>query len=623
MKNNRSSNKFIGISAKHVSVVFLLIFLGCDLSYGQLQLVPIAKEKYDPFQGNPAERTQASITLPFFDDFATTRTAHPSTLYWEEGSGVYVNNTLATSQPSLNMATFDGLTEFGAAYDGTNPLRDGNTDTLTSQPINLAGLSAKDSVYLSFYWLAKGLGEKPDSIDVFRLEFKDRSNIWTQVWVQDGKVTQDSIFRQQFVAISDAAYLHENFQFRFRSYGKGTGPFDTWHLDYVYLNKNRSVKQPYIADVAMRRPLTPFLKYYTAMPLSQYLRKPAAATTATIIADVKNNFDNPSGFNALSGTFVLSDSQTGHQYFTYKGNENVASLKSTEFKIPVTPIVPVGKADSLRLLSKFFMTTTDNKTPGVNLFRNDTITAYADFSDYYAFDDGSAEYGIQVNQKLGRAAVRFTLSEPDTIAGVRMSIIPFNLNVSGQAFNVQLWSNKDGKPDQMLAQRSVAAKYPDDRNGFVDYAFATAVAVKDTFYVGWLQINEQPVVLGYDRNSWLGKDQILFNLGSEWVKETELSGSIMIRPYVGGKSATPILGVEPVEESKNYFFPNPAQSIINWKNTSIKRIDIYSVLGGLMKTILPEDDQLAASLSGLENGIYLFKASDGKRSFIQKMLIVK
>ena len=621
MKSNRNSNNYLIVFTRHFGFILTLIIFSSGFLRAQLSLVNIgtaAGEEQSEPSGKNSGRVQAMI-LPFFDDFATTSTSHPNTTYWLSGSGVYVNNTLATTQPSLNIATFDGLNALGTPYNIANPSFQDNTDTLTSQSINLSGLTAKDSVYLSFYWLPKGLGERPDTLDAFRVEFKNRKNEWVEAWKHSGQVDQDSIFTQAFVVIKDTTYLHGDFQFRFRSYGRSSGPYDTWHLDYVYLDKNRSIQSPYIFDVAARRPLTSLLKNYTAMPLKQFQQNMTVAKADFVVADVSNNFNK---FNVLTGTFTILDASSKLEYFkSVQSSVNIGALRSAEFKIALSALNLPAKQTSLNLLSKFFITTTDNATPGVNLYRNDTITATTSLSDYYSFDDGSAEFGIQMNQKLGRAAVRFALAKPDTVAGVRMNIIPFGKDVSGQSFNVQLWSNKGGKPDQLLAQRSVSAKYPADRNGFLEFPFISAVAVKDTFYVGWLQINEQAIVMGYDRNSSLGKDKIFFNLGPEWVNEKSLKGSIMIRPYMGGKSVEPPLGVEPSTEKGNYFFPNPAQTTINWKNEAFKRIDIYSVQGKLLKTVLPEKDSKSMPTTGLTTGIYLFNATDGKRNFVQKMLI--
>lgn len=90
---------------------------------------------------------------------------------------------------------------------------------------------------------------------------------------------------------------------------------------------------------------------------------------------------------------------------------------------------------------------------------------------------------------------------------------------------------------------------------------------------------------------------------------------------MGGKSAEPVLGIEPSTEKENYFFPNPAQTTINWKNEAFKRIDLYSVQGKLLKTVLPEKGSQSMPTTGLATGIYLFNATDGKRNFVQKMLI--
>jgi hypothetical protein len=621
MKINRNNYKFF-ISSKCITFIWVLIFVQSHASRAQLTIVPIDNSRYETTaEGSDVNslRTNASLALPFFDDFSTSKSSAVNTKYWLPGSGVYVNNTLTALHPSLNVATFDGLNANGVPYNVVNPLTQNFTDTLTSQPVNLTGKVASDSVYLSFYWSAKGLGELPDSSDFFRVEFFNKAKEWVTVWNQQGYQV-DTLFHQQFVAIKDPNFFHDAFQFRFRSYGRSSGPYDTWHLDYVHLNAKRSVKQPYLFDVAMRKPVSPFLKKYTAMPLRQYLVNPQAATSDSARTDIVNNFNN---FNILTSTFTLTDEQKGTEFLrNVQRSIYVDALKPQVLRTKLATIKPAGQLDSLLLVSKFYVTTTDT-IPGVNLKTNDTITARTTLSDYFAYDDGSAEYGVQVNQKLGRVAVQYVLAKADTIGGVRMSMVSFNKDISGQGFTIQIFGNKNNKPDQVIAQRSVTVRYPGTRNGFVDYAFSIPVAVPDTFYVGWLQINEQPVTVGFDRNSMLGRTSVYYNLGTEWAKETSLKGSIMIRPYLGKKAQGVITGNEPAPGSGNIFYPNPARSEVHWNNRSIKQIDVYNVGGTLVRTILPAKDQQSVSLEHLSQGIFIFKATDGKRSFIQKMLISK
>jgi hypothetical protein len=617
-------NECSGVKRFLFLTLLILTCIRFNSVYGQLKLVPIIGQQSKQEQKSPGFARIQALSLPFFDDFSTTATSHPDSDFWMTGSGVYINNSLATTQPSVNMATFDGLDSNGTPYNYTSQMAQGNTDTLTSLPINLAGMTPADSVYLSFYWLAKGLGELPDDNDTLRLEFLGQDQQWVSVWSTTGPLF-DSLFTRQFVPVINPVFLHSNFQFRFRAYGRLSGAYDTWHLDYLYLNKNRSVKDRYIKDIAVRTPLSPFLKKYTAMPIKQYWSNPALATADSVGTDIINLFNN---FNFTTFNFTVKDEISGKEFI----NDNATAAvfiggeKSQIKKIAVMPI-PVNRSlKAVKLKYKFNLITTDDQNPtipSINLRRNDTISGRTDLSNYYAYDDGSAEYGVQVNQRLARGAVRFSLAEPDTLSGVRMSIVPFNKNISGQSFTIQILSNKNGRPDQVLAQRGFTAKYAAERDSLIQYEFSTPIALKDTFYVGWIQVDEQPLSIGFDRNSLLGKDNIFFNIGTGWVQETSLNGSIMIRPYMGGKAAETVTGTEPITDKGFYFYPNPNKGILNWDNNWIKKVDIYSVQGNLVHTINPKNGSQSVPVFNLPDGMYILKATGGKRSFVQKMLIVK
>jgi hypothetical protein len=614
-----SSNFFH--NTKRILILWIFFLFQLHVVHAQLKLVPLESTSGENVAESPLDehdlRTDAALSLPFFEDFSTVKSITPGTRNWLTGGGVYINNTLSNSHPSLNIATFDGLDAEGTPYNLVNPLNQNFTDTLTSQPINLAGKTVADSVYLSFYWMAKGLGELPDSSDFFQVEFLSKTAGWVTVWKQVG-YNLDTLFHQQFIRIADSGYFHDAFQFRFRSYGRNSGAYDTWHLDYIHLNAKRSVKQPYLFDVAMRKPVSPLLKRYTAMPLRQYRVNPALATSDSIRTDIVNHFNN---FNILTSTFTITDAQRGTEYFrNVQRSVYVESLKSKNLSVKPAVLNINTSLDSVHLVSKFFVITTDT-IPNVNLKTNDTITARVALTDYYAFDDGSAEYGVQVNQKLGRVAVQYVLSKPDTIGGVRIALASFNKDIAGQSFTIQISDNKNGRPDRVISQRSAAVSYPNIRNGFIDYQFANPVAVADTFYVGWLQINEQPVTVGFDRNSTLGKNAIFYNLGTDWAKETSLNGSIMIRPYLGKNARGIITGTE--TPSPDYFYPNPSNGVINWSSNSLKKIDIFNVQGNHVDTISPAGNLTSASVSHLNDGIYFLKATDGKRNFVQKVLIVK
>lgn len=602
--------------------LLLLTFGAVTAGYAQLRLVPYTSqtETIEAVENQHNARITAGLALPFFDDFSTAKGGVPVNNLWMKGSGVFVNNTLMKNHPSINVATFDGLNATGKPYEFSNPLAQDFTDTLTSQAIDLSGKAIKDSVYISFFWLGKGLGEMPDSSDFLRLEFLSSTGSWVEAWQQQG-YELDTVFTHTFVKIDDAAFFHAGFQFRFRSFGRSSGSYDMWHLDYVYLNANRTSRDRFTPDLTVRNPLTSLLNGFTAMPLTHY-RKAAASYKATSVStDVLNRSNS---INKIVGyTFTVKDDSTGVEYYRAPASGSVDFLGSQERRltIPVGTLTIPATYKKANLRYKFAMSTTDDQNAIGDLRSNDSISAVTHLDNFYAFDDGSAEYGIQIPQRRGRVAVRYTMINADTLGGVYLSLLPFDTDISGQSFLIQVYSDKDGLPDQLLTQQAIAARFTQDRNGFITCKFTNPVAVPATFYVGWLQVGELPVTFGFDRNSF-ANERIYFNLGTTWAVADNLRGNIMIRPFLGAQGVGVPVGVEPNEELSAQFFPNPGTGVINWKSNGVKRIDVYTIEGRLVKTILPESGHLSADLN-IADGMYVLKAFDGKRTFAQKIIVVK
>ncbi|HEV7378869.1 MAG TPA: T9SS type A sorting domain-containing protein [Dyadobacter sp.] len=604
------------------SFVLLWLMLGTGLaSYAQLRLVPYtAQSQVDQDKGDKSDaRVLANVALPFFDDFSTAKRGTPDTTLWMKGSGVFVNNTMTHNHPSVNVATFDGLNAAGRPYNFTSPLAQNFTDTLTSKPIDLSAKAAKDSIYISFFWLGKGLGEMPDSSDFLRLEFLDRTGTWINAWQQQG-FELDTVFTQTFVKVTNAAMFHSAFQFRFRSYGRTSGSYDMWHLDYVYLNANRTFRDRFTPDLTVRNPLTSLLNGFTAMPLSHYRKAASTYKTSSVAAEVLNRNNN---FNIYTYNFSVRDDSTGAVYYQapVSGTVNISASQVQRFSIPVGALTIPAANKKANLRYKFAMSTTDNQNAIGDLRRNDSISAVTHLDNFYAFDDGSAEYGIQITQRRGRAAVKYTMVSADTLGGVYLSLLPFDTDVSGQSFLIQIYNDKNGLPDQLLTQQAVAVRYTDNRNGFITCKFANPVAVPATFYVGWLQVDELPVSIGFDRNS-SATERIYSNVGTEWAVENGLRGSIMLRPFLGAQGVGVPVGLEPSSKFTTHFFPNPGTGTINWKVSSLKKIDVYTVDGRLIKTIVPGSRDSSADI-GVAEGMYILKSTDGKRTFAQKIIVVK
>ncbi|MEY3416516.1 MAG: hypothetical protein RL060_627, partial [Bacteroidota bacterium] len=183
-----------------------------------------------------------NIALPFVDDFTTKQTNINTNLWFS--SGVTINNTNAINAPTPNVATFDGIDSTGAPYNFNNSFAYGACDQLVSKPINLGNLTAKDNVYLSFFWQAGGLVELPDSAqtDSISVFLKTKiSQTWVKIWtyVPHDNILDPTAFHLVFINIPDSL-MYNGSQFKFQSFGNQSGAWDNWHIDYVRLDKNRN-----------------------------------------------------------------------------------------------------------------------------------------------------------------------------------------------------------------------------------------------------------------------------------------------------------------------------------------------------------------------------------------------
>jgi hypothetical protein len=156
---------------------FLLSFLFVNVAFTQDAIITPLKSRsiQSEFKSAlyPSKRALTdTLKLPFFDDFTST-VGFPNALLWQD-SNVYVNHHFAISPPTFGVATFDNLDRTGKPYRPLSGNTHGPSDTLTSSPINLltyqSGLNTlnyqiSDSIYLSFFYQAQGLGDPIDRSD--------------------------------------------------------------------------------------------------------------------------------------------------------------------------------------------------------------------------------------------------------------------------------------------------------------------------------------------------------------------------------------------------------------------------------------------------------------------------
>lgn len=575
-----------------------------------------------------------TVQLPFFDDFSTTKGPAPDPKLWING-GININNSFPINQPSKNVATFDGRSAVGLPYDYTNQLAYGHTDTLTSRPINLSVYTPADSLYLSFFWEAKGIGELPDDDDTLMVSFLNKRNIWIPVWKQHGGIRSDS-FEQELIAINDTSYLHANFQFRLETKGRQSGAFDTWQVDYVYLNKNRNSQDFYTKDIAGTKFTSSYLKRYSAMPMQQYMVNPVAEVNDTLRAQM---FNLQADANFPEYAWKIEDIVSGRVYYDALGT-SFGTLPPRITGIRQLIHQPITDFASNKAILKFQFTVKtfdaiQPNLPGYNLALNDSISTTTILDDFYAYDDGTAEIGADFDQSLGKVAVQYVLSKPDSIGAVRFNFSPYFNNPyikdtsasGGQYFLLQILESDKGKPGKTLHQVSIRAVYGKNVNHFTEYDLKRNIAIKDTFYVAWTKITQEVIAVGVDKNTPQFADKIFYNNGTAWTRNTSLKGSLMVRPVIatkppGGGTDGPG-GITSTEEPFGeplVVYPNPTTGILKWNVTGIKHIRILDVGG---KEVLSRKvDGQELNIGNLPANTYLVNFSDGKKNLIRKIVVV-
>jgi Secretion system C-terminal sorting domain len=650
-KFNPSNKEVLRDFMQHFFILLLLLFP--QFSKGQWQITPIRQNTNTLLRTSNAQARITALTLPFFDDFSTSINGQAITSLWQNGGGVFVNNTLATNQPSINVATFDGLKVNGFPYDFTNLSAQGATDTLTSLPIDLSTYAPSDSLYFSFYWEAKGLGEQPDTNDSLCLQFLTNGNIWKNIWIQKGDNITNA-FKQVILPIRASLYFHSNFQFRFQSFGRKSGQFDVWHLDYICLAKksdnaingyilgniyNNQKKQfeniSSLKDLACSENIQPILKRYRAMPIVQFLAakpSPSIEIKDSTGVRVNNLYLNNNDVNlyfsvrnlssSSSNDTIQKDQRVGKDALTL-GESKVFSFKNN--------FVDKIKGDKAYLRLKFLLGTQDASNSTFKnkiLAQNDTIATTLVLDNFYAYDDGTAEAGAYLKKGFGRVAVQFVNNKADVVKAIRINLQPSLTNIAGNAITVQVIANDKGKPGQVLRGFYSKIQYTDQQNGFIEYPI-DPVAVTDTFYVGYLQFtDDEPIIVGLDKNSPQFTDKHFFNINNEWVNTASadtsiykaIRGSLMIRPVMGGQTSQTVLGTdEEIQDKSLVVSPNPSSGIINWNDRSLKNVEVLDIYG---RSIYKENtDNQSINLQHLNSGMYLLRLSNERNTFVRKIWI--
>lgn len=529
---------------------------------------------------------------------------------------VYINNTLGIDPPSIGVATFDGLNEFGRAYDINNSFRL-QADRLTSVPIDLTSLP-DTNVYFSFFYQPQGLSiDKLEPEDSLALDFFNaNTQKWINVWGTPG--FSSTTFDQAIIKVPNR--FHQNaFQFRFRAYAESSGNFDNWHIDYLYLDHNRSEGDTLYNDVAYQFDAPSLLKDYTAMPWFHFNTNPALYMSDTAITSVINNSTID---QEVRNKIVILDENSTTDYYQFPSNiNNVVNLPSGirfNFRYPIDFAFPAADVNSEVVFNSRYDVRINQQGGNTDFIRaNDTVIGKTILKDYYAYDDGTAETAYGVNAANGSEgfvaymAVEFNIPQPDTVGALQMYFVPRGVDVSQQSFQLVIWNSLNPPNILFITPFSYNPEESDD-NGYLTYNFDSLVLVNQTFYAGIRQVGKFSLGMGYDLNNNHRDKIFISDNGFNWDNPTQgkiRDGSLMLRPIFRrtGKG----VGIKEFKPNTVDFkvYPNPADQFIIIELDQNKMISQWSIYDQQGRIVSQGNDE-RVNVGQLTKGIYYMQLID-------------
>lgn len=518
----------------------------------------------------------------------------------------YHNYRYALNPRTLGIVTFDGLDENGYPYQIGSTITN-YADKLTSKPLDLSNYTANDSIYFSFLFQPEGLGDIPEATDSLVLEFyAPELDQWFHVWSVNGSTVHP--FKAVHLPVTNSKYLKNAFQFRFKNYGSLAGALDHFHIDYVHLRALSFFDDTLFKDFAFVYPLNSLLKTYTSAPWDHYKNSTDNKMTDSLLVLVHNGSQNPENYQNGQVTISQNGTQQGSfvlQGFTLAEQEiNFAPRTTHTSYHDFSNGAQYSK--SLGENQQVFEVKANASAQFPNFTQNDSTEFNQAFYNYYSYDDGSAEAAFGPTGVQARLAIRYDAYESDSLIGVAMNFVPSVNDVSNNLFLLTIWSENNGKPDEVLYEDDVffprSPSYGNGPNQFITYYFTDTakIAVETSFFVGWRQLEGQRLNLGLDRNiDNSSAIKYSVNGGSTWLT-SPFAGSAMIRPiFSTGLDA--VLNVSNTEEENLTIYPNPATETISIDSENEgEKVFIFDSFGRIVKQEIGK----SIAIGDLTRGIY-------------------
>lgn len=611
---------------------------------------------------------EAFLQLPFLDDFSRSDDGAPLSRMWNKAQ-VCINDGYALNPPTPYVATFDALNAQGELYAQASYDPFG-ADTLCSHAFALSAYSETDSVTLFFQIQAGGKGAFPSPTDSLCLEFYNPAlQEWQSVWSAKAYTLNQQAHHLLFTdwlsgvqkehtsnansALTGlffpvrvhlhAAFLSDGFSFRFRNVASLTrldavpgmvGNTDHWNLCTVVLNTRAAGDTVVFRDVLLMQPQKSVLNAYTSVPWKHF-KDNSAARLLLLDEDRVQRLTmryRSAEFRPLqvSRQFIIQDlSFPSNRYQTESLWDRLETGESFEFVYRGYDFSFASPAQD----SVDFRLTSVLSYSGAQLpyTLNDTLSYVQKFRDYYAYDDDDAEngYGLFGRWAGGsKVAIKFNnvLPAGDTLKGMYVYFNRVFEQANQHSFRLAVWNDFNGYPGTRLYDSiSVLPGLEYGRGGWEYFAFTKPLVVRGDFYIGWEQVGEEMLNVGFDHNCVVAGKHFV-NEGAGWIlSEYNGTGIPMLRPAFG--SFVPRLtGAETDITLKQWkVYPNPARETVFVQSASgcgaPVCIDLFSINGKRVRSWKGGYEEL--DLSGLLPGSYFIRIEDASKRLHTQLILIQ
>jgi hypothetical protein len=588
-----------------------------DVIQTHLTANPVLINKWNELQAKGNFRTASvtdtvmvDTTLGFLDDFSYPG-PYPDTTLWLD-KGVFINRDYPYSPPTIGVATFDGLNEKGYPYNflaGENT--SGLADYLTSKPLEISMWKIEDSVYFSFYYQPQGRGNAPTFRDSLVLEFKSPgATTWERIWSKPGSsiTFKDTLsWKLVMIPIINPAYLKRGFQFRFKNYATVSGSLDHWHIDYVYLKRNRKITDTDFQDVSYAYNHPPLIKTYQVMPWRQYTTEFSKDSITILVKNIESKPKN------TASVYKITD-KNGISLYNMLGSKNAPPFSTGGYyKLKYKfDSIPPFEIPLMTGQTSYYAEGAVTSLPDIKR-ANDTIRYEQKFENFFAYDDGTAETAFGLTKVNTELAIKFELNVVDTLRYIDIYFNPILTDASLYTFNLKVWADGGGVPGaELFKSRELKPRYSNDGlNGLIRYGLNTSLILpKGIFYVGFMQNTNKPLNVGLDLNT-NNQYNTFYNTGTGW-NTFPVAGSALLHPVFGTDSGVISVSEINPELKSVEIYPNPANNDLHVRAVDYTNNKItYSIIDIFGREMENKIVTIPATIdiSALSEGIYFIRMS--------------